>query len=453
MSLEKALPPIAPRYRSILRLQRFMKNPIPFMKENIAKYGETYCFSLRYNNVNILTVDPDIIQHILRKNEANYVKPESSSSALGRFIGKGLLLATGEEHKEQRKLIAPGFRPKSLTKLVTLMDEQIETYFEELDTRVGNGPITIDDEMRLLTFQVMCKAIYGSDMNKEKVDAFYNRFQTLQEFLIKLVRIPGLMKFYDFTGKTKYYEQVSKDNNEAILKIIQERRKTEPKDDLLGMLMACKYENSDDGMTDAKLQEESLVLFVAGHETASNILSWIFYLLKKHPETIVKIKAEADEMLQGKTPTFEQLIRMEYLGRVLDECLRMYPPSWITDRIAVEDDTIKGFHIPKGARVIPFIYGLHHSEKLWPDHDKFDPDRFTKAHRKERHNFAHMPFGAGPRQCIGRNMATMEMKMIILKLIDRYDFDLVKNQKIAMWPAVTLKPRYGIKFNFSMKNS
>ncbi len=452
MSKSPTLPPIAPRYRSILKLQRFIKNPIPFMTDNIKKYGETYCFSLRYDRVNILTVDPDVIQHVLRKNEGNYTKPEASSSALARFIGKGLLLATGEEHTIQRKLISPGFRPKSLTKLITLMDEQIESYFGELDrTILKNDVVQLDEDMRLLTFQVMCKAIYGDDMSKEMVAEFYDRFQTLQTFLTKLVRIPGLMKFYDLTGKTKYFESLSATNNKVIVDLIKKRRKQPPKDDLLGMLMACKYDGSEEGMSDEKLMEESLVLFVAGHETASNILSWIFYLMTKHPEAATRILAEAEESFGDRVPTFEELLKLDYLSRVIDECLRLYPPSWITDRIAIADDEIKGFKIPKGARVITFIYGLHHSEKIWPAHDKFDPERFTKAARSERHNFAHMPFGAGPRQCIGRNFATMEMKMIVLKLLKRYNIKLIEKQKIALLPAVTLKPRYGIKFNFSKR--
>ncbi|MFK8005462.1 MAG: cytochrome P450 [Saprospiraceae bacterium] len=442
------LPPKSPRYRSIIRLQRFIQNPIPFLNENLKEFGDTYCFSLRYSKVNILTIDPDVIQHILRKNANNYEKPDGSTNALARFIGKGLLLATGEEHTRQRALMAPGFRPKQMAKLVDLMDNEIDKYCDELDVRLAkDSKINIADEMKAMTFRVMSKAIYSDDMSKEMIHDFSKRFDTLQDFFIKLVRLPAMMKWYDFNGKTKFYEKVANENNQVLLDIITARRKRELDDDLLGMLMGCKYEDTQEGMTDKQLTEESLILFVAGHETASNILSWIFYLLHEHPECVEKIKTEAENLLQGRKPEFVDLMKMEYLTQVIDECLRLYPPSWITDRIAKEDDEVKGFLIPKGSRVIPFIYGLHHSEKVWPDAEKFDPSRFTKAGRKDRHNFAHMPFGAGPRQCIGRHFAMTEMKMIILKLIYRYDFNLVKNQKIEILPVVTLRPRYGIQFN------
>ncbi len=440
------LPPRAPRYKSILRLQRFMKNPIPFMNENLKEYGETYCFSLRYSKVNILTIDPDLIQHILRKNVANYEKPDASTSALARFIGRGLLLATGEEHSKQRKLIAPGFRPKSLEKLIGFMDGEIDQYYDQMDKKLsGNPAIIIDDEMRKLTFNVMSKAIYGSAMTTERMLQFYDRFQTLQSFLSQIVRIPSLMRWYNINGKTKHYEQISKANNAALLELIDERRKSSREENLLGMLMDCVYEDTGEGMSNQQLLEESLILIVAGHETASNILSWIFYLLAQHPECISKIKAEADASLLTDTPTFDQLLRLDYLNQVIDECLRLYPPSWIYDRIAKEDDHFNGFDIPKGSRVIPFVYGLHHSERLWPNPEVFDPSRFTKAARKERHNFAHMPFGAGPRQCIGRNFAMLEMKLIIIKLLQRYEFEVVKDHKIALLPSVTLKPRFGVK--------
>lgn len=419
------------------------------MNDNLKKYGDTYCFSLRYNKVNILTVDPDVIQHILRKNAANYDKAIAPSSALERFVGTGLLLAIGEQHTEQKKLMAPGFRPKSLSNLIDLIDEEIDAYFDEMDHRIQKNPkVLIDEVMRKMTFSIMTKAIYGKDMDTEMTTAFYNRFQELQEFLVKLVRLPALMKYYNFTGKTKHYEQLSKANNEVILDIIKGRRTSGFGSDLLGMLMGCTYENSTEGMTDQQLLQESLILFIAGHETASNILSWTTYLLDQHPACIQKIKEEAARKLNGQKPSFNDLMQLEYLSQTIDECLRLYPPSWIYDRVALEDDHIKGFDIPKGARVIPFVYGLHHSPKLWKDPEVFRPERFTKEARKNRHNFAHMPFGAGPRMCIGRNFALMEMKMIILKMLDRYDFTLLKNQKISMLPAVTLKPKNPIQFHF-----
>ncbi len=447
--MSKNLPPWAPRYRSWLRLQKFMKNPIPFYKDNLEKYGDTYCFSLRYSKVNIMTVNPDIIQHVLRKNRENYEKPIAQTSLLGSFMGKGLLLSMGEYHDNQRKLMSPGFRPKALNYLIDLLDSELDAYLCELDEQIATKKdVDISEEMKDLTFRLMSKSIFSDSMDRETIKEFSKNFNSLQEFFTTMVRMPFLMRFYNLAGKTKAYEEIANKNKKLLLDIIADREKgTKEYNDLLAMLMAARYEDTGKGMSPKQLQEESLILFVAGHETAANILSWIFYLLHEHPESVAKISAEYDEKFEDGKITFEGLMRMEYLSQFINECLRLYPPSWITDRVALEDDHIAGFDIPKGARVIIYIYGLHHSDKVWDEPEKFNPERFTKAKKKERHNFAHMPFGAGPRQCIGRNFAMMEMQMIILKFIQKYKLELVKNQRIDVWPSVTLRPRHGIKMN------
>jgi len=448
MSIQSKLPPRSPRYRSIFRLQRFIQNPIPFLEDNFKKYGDTYMFSLRGSKVNILTTNPEVIKHIFRKNVDNYEKPAVTSSVLSEFVGRGLLLARGEEHTRQRALMTPSFSPAKIGELVNFMGDEIDTYLDELDERIAQSPqIDILTEMRYMTFRVMLKAIYSDDMDDAKIKTFADKFSTLQEFLVKVVRFPMLMPWHNFVGSTKKYKKIANENNQVIRDIIAKRRNEPPKDDLLGGLMAAKYEDGT-GMTDRKLQEESLVLIVAGHETASDILSWIFYLIHQHPETIEKIKAEEKACLDGRERlTFAELARMEYLTQVINECLRLYPPSWITDRIAKEDDEVAGYFIPKGARVMPYIYGIHRSEAHWKNPTKFDPSRFSKEKRKDLTNFAHIPFGAGPRMCIGRHFATTEMKLIILKMLNRYKFDLVPNQKIEILPLVTLRPKYGIKFN------
>ena len=452
MNKQSKLPPRSPRYRSIFRLQRFIQNPIPFLEDNFKKYGDTYMFSLRHSKTNILTTNPEVIKHIFRKNADNYEKPEVTSTVLSQFVGKGLLLARGEEHTKQRKIMSPSFSPNKIGELVDFMSDEIDTYLDELDKRLNQSPqIDILTEMRNMTFRVMLKAIYSDDMDDAKIKIFADRFTALQVFLVKIVRFPMLLRWFNIKGETRKYKKIADKNNQVILDIIAKRRNEAPKDDLLGGLMAAKYEDGT-GMSDQKLQEETLVLIVAGHETASDILSWIFYLINQHPETIAKIKAEEKALLDGRDRlTFIELARMEYLTQVINECLRLYPPSWITDRIAKEDDEVAGFFIPKGARVMPFIYGIHRSEALWKNPTAFDPSRFSKEKRKELNNFSHIPFGAGPRMCIGRHFATTEMKLIVLKMLKRYEFDLVPNQKIEILPLVTLRPRYGIKFNLKNK--
>ena len=447
------LPPRAPRYGSLLRLPQFITNPIPFMNANLDKYGDTYCFSLRYNKVNILTTNTEIIQHVLRKNAANYEKPIAHTDALGEFIGKGLLIATGEYHSRQRRMIQPSFHRKKLMTLVDVLDREIDAGLDELDNRDKESScVEMNEIMRKLTFRLMSKSIFGKSIDQETIQRFFKNFITLQDFLNQLVRIPSLMKLYTWTGRTQSYSKIAQENNGLIKAIIQQRRTDQSShDDILDMLMNSVYEDTKEGMSDQKLLEETLVLFVAGHETASNILSWIFYVLSQHPTVCSQILVEKKQVCQDQKPTFDQLLQLEYLNRVIFEVMRLYPPSWITDRIAQADDYIAGFDIPKGARVIPYIYGVHHSKAYWDNPEQFNPERFTKENIRNRNKFAHMPFGVGPRMCIGRNFALLEIQMLILKMLERYKLDLVPNQKIELLPAITLKPRYGIRFQLTEK--
>lgn len=277
MNDQSKLPPRSPRYRSIFRLQRFIQNPIPFLEDNFKKYGDTYMFSLRHSKANILTTNPEVIKHIFRKNVDNYEKPEVTSTVLSQFVGEGLLLARGEEHTKQRKIMSPSFSPNKIGELVDFMSDEIDTYLDELDKRLNQSPqIDILTEMRNMTFRVMLKAIYSDDMDDVKIKNFADRFTALQVFLVKIVRFPMLLRWFNIKGETRKYKKIADKNNQVILDIIAKRRNEAPKDDLLGGLMAAKYEDGT-GMSDQKLQEESLVLIVAGHETASDILSWIFY--------------------------------------------------------------------------------------------------------------------------------------------------------------------------------
>lgn len=210
------------------------------------------------------------------------------------------------------------------------------------------------------------------------------------------------------------------------------------------MLLETRYEDTGEGMTDQQLLEESLILFVAGHETSANALAWTWYILCQHPEVVEKIRAEIKTVLGDQTPTFETITQLEYLHQVIQESMRLYPPAWITDRIPIEDDECEGHFLPKDKIVGIYIYGVHHSPLYWPDPEKFDPARFTKEEIKNRPAYAYLPFGGGPRFCIGSNFAMMEMQLILSRMIQRFDIELVPDQMIELSPLITLRPKNGI---------
>ena len=214
------------------------------------------------------------------------------------------------------------------------------------------------------------------------------------------------------------------------------------------MLLDVRYEDTGEPMTDRQLLDESKIIFVAGHETTANALAWTWYLLSRHPEVVVRIREELERVTGGNNPGFDDLHRLEYTASVIEESMRLYPPAWITDRQANEADEVGDLKIPKDAIVVPFIYGVHRSERLWEDPEAFNPDRFAKEEKSRMPAYSYMPFGGGPRLCIGNSFAMMEMQMILATILRRFDIELVPDQTIEAQPLVTLRPRYGIRMRF-----
>ena len=201
-------------------------------------------------------------------------------------------------------------------------------------------------------------------------------------------------------------------------------------------------------MEDSQLLIETLQLLIAGNESSSNALAWTFYLLARHPECIVRIRSEI-ESVAGEGPfDFAALRGLKYTAQVLNEAMRLYPPFWMIDRIAQEEDEAAGIHIPAGIMVIPYIYGAHRNPDFWPDAETFDPDRFESELAGDRHPYAHIPFGGGPRVCIGADMAMLQMLLVLVSYIRDYDFELAADRASEICPMMILRPDGPIPLRF-----
>jgi len=198
-------------------------------------------------------------------------------------------------------------------------------------------------------------------------------------------------------------------------------------------------------MTDQQLLDESLVLYVAGHETTALALTWALYLISSHPDVEQQLYKSTLSQFSEKDPGFSDLRSMGYTAQVIDETMRMYPPAWLLDRKAIEDDEVGGYTINKNQDIFCFTYGMHRNPEYWENPDTFDPDRFSEENKKKHVPHAYMPFGAGPRLCIGNNFAMMEMQLILSMFSKRYRFEVLSDQNITVQPLITLRPRNGIK--------
>lgn len=438
--------PIAeiPRWRTLRNAPKFLKDPIALMESNIKQYGSTYRFQLG-NHPAIFTADPGFIQHVLQKQHRKYIKSPPHFEKLARYLGHGLLTIDGPYWLRQRRLIQPGFHRQRIASLATLMNQVIDDFIEDFDDQVDKEH-DLFDAMQELAFQIIARSIFNLQIDRASLNTISNSISEIQRYVIKEIRTPFLIPWLKVSGQQGKTRRLAAQNDEIILKLIRDRKLSgEPMDDLLQMLLDARYEDDGEAMSDQQLLDEVKILFVAGHDTSGNALSWTLYLLAKHPEWQKRLQTEVDKLLNGRLPEVTDLKTLEQTTQVIQESMRLFPPAWITDRMSISEDHYKGVDIEKGTLLITFLYGAHHHPGHWTDPESFRPDRFSPEQRDKINSAAYLPFGAGPRLCIGNSFAMMEMQLVLSRLLQRYTFRLSPNTQIEKLALVTLKPKYGVR--------
>lgn len=439
--------PRVPRWKSLRNSLRFAYNPIATLDQYVAEYGPTFEFYLGGVVKGILTTDPGLAQFVLQKEHRKWRKSPIQTERMGHFLGNGLLTSDGDYWLRQRRLIQPGFHRKRLAGLTDIINREIDAFLERRFEPAPDAgqPVDVAPLMMELAFRVVAKSLFTTDLNEESLAFMSNALTEVQSFIARTFRQPYLIPWFHFSGLYREQEALANKFDNIILNYIQARQSSNVQyDDLLQMLLDARYEDTGEGMTDRQLVEESAILFAAGHETTANALTWICYLLGKHQEEVEKLRREHEAVLSGREPGFEDLLRLEYTQRVIDEAMRLYPPAWITDRLCVEDCQYEDLPLPKGSRVVAYIWGIHRHPGLWEDPGAFRPERFRPELRKNYHSFAYMPFGGGPRLCIGNNFALMEMQLVLVKMLRRYDIELIPGLEPELQPLITLRPGNGV---------
>jgi cytochrome P450 len=303
-----------------------------------------------------------------------------------------------------------------------------------------------------MTFSMVARSLFGAKLKDEDIDQVSHTICTVQEFIVKQTLQPYMNPWYAVSGDLRKHEEMRAGADSILMAYIKQRRHQEPGHDLLQTLMDARYSDGE-GMSDELVLSESMQLLVAGHETSSNALSWMFYLLSTRPDCLEKVRQEFDSILGDAPLSYTDVPRFEFTTQVIYEALRLYPPFWMIDRMAVADDRAGDVAIPQGSTVIVFVYGAHHAPKYWQNPESFDPARFTKANEKLQPPFTYLPFGGGPRGCIGGNYAMLQILMILSVLLRRYDFELSPGQTIEARAMVILRPRNGIRMTFTEANA
>ncbi len=448
------LQPAWPRVPRLITLRNSMKSardPIGALDQLLAHYGDTMHMYLGGVRPSVVSRDPALVQHILQKNHRRYHKSDLTHGLL-RYLGRGLLTNEGADWLRQRRLIQPGFHRQRLAGLTRLMRAAADEWVAELDalTAVGSAAeLDAHAAMTRVAFRIVARSVFGDSLGESQLTQLSDWLTAIQAFYVNTIRQPYLRPWHWVRGNYGRHDRLAVQMRELVQAAIGRHRAalaaapagTPAPDDLLQMLLDARYEDTGEAMTDTQLLDELNILLVAGHETSANALTWALYLLALHPDTQDELAAEiARELPGGQPPEFADLPRLPLALQVVQEAMRLYPPAWIIDRVATEADEFQGQPIAKGTLFSLYIYGLHHHPALWPDAEVFRPGRFAAGAQPAPPAYGYLPFGGGPRLCVGQHFALTELQLVLIQTIRRYRVELVGAAAPSLSPLITLRP-------------
>ncbi len=430
--------PRVPRPTVLRNLLRLARRPIPVFTEYLERYGDNFILSVGGTRVTHFTRDAEVARHVLQRNHRNYEKSEIQTEQVGKYLGFGLLTNSGEDWLRQRRLIQPGFHRRRMAALTAEMQSVIE---EECARTAGSGTVDLFGFTRQVAFRIIVRALFTRGFGEEETRRLHTILDQLQAYVIYPIRLPFLRGILRWSGQEKRHLALAQESRELIRQQVTNRRRTRgpAPDDLLQMLLDTRYEDTGEPMSDEQLIDEIIILFAAGYETSANALAWTFWLLLKHPAELARLRAAPTD---------------EYFTQVIEESMRLYPPAWITDRVALGPDDAAGFTIDTGMVIGLFIYGIHHNPRYYDDPEAFRPERMHPDRKKERHPFSFMPFGGGPRLCIGHHFAMLEMQLFLRHLVEHYQLTAVGAlpQPVAK-PYVTLHQDRPVPVQLTLRHS
>ncbi len=429
---------------AVAELFKLKENPADHLLELTRRYGEIVRFRIGPYLTHIVT-NPEAIKYVLSTNNQNYRKSEFYQGMVPA-LGQGLVTSDGELWRRQRRIIQPAFQKDKIAGMLGLFVRETRALMDELDAAAGGPPVDIARLMMKLTFDIIGRAMFSKDVSGA-ADEVYEAVGTSQQEAFKRALSPLRLPMPWPTPANRRYGRAVRVIDRLVNGMIAERRALSPGDrppDLLTMLIEAKDEDGRT-MDDRLVRDEAVTALAAGHETTANALAWTWYLLSENPNAAERLRAEVAGVLNGRAEvTAEDLARLTYAERVIQEGMRLYPPAWIIERNTIEVDEILGYHIPRDTIVSLPQWVVHRDPKYWDDPGIFDPDRFAPERSAGRPRFAYFPFGGGQRQCIGEHFAMLEARVILSMLAGRFRFRLKKNHPVETEPLVTLRPKHGL---------
>ena len=433
--------PPGPKGRPILGVMpEFNRDALGFITR-CREYGDVVRTRFFYVTAYFL-YHPDDIEYVVSTNARNFIKAMSlRSNFFQRLVGKGLLTSEGELWRRQRRLSQPAFHRQRINSFGEVMVE----YTQRMISSWQPGELRdVHRDMMRLTLEIVVKTLFNADVSGDADRVGQVLSQIVKPFASQATlkwildnRLPTLAH--------RRFNRSARQIDDIVYRIIEERRRSGyDQGDLLSMLLEAHDEDGSQ-MSDQQLRDEVMTLFLAGHETTALTLSWTWYLLACNPEAEQKFHAELDEVLDGRPPEVNDLPQLKFTEMIAKESMRLYPPAYGLGREAVDECEIGRYVVPAKAQVFMFQWATHRDSRFFPEPDKFFPERWTDEFVAGLPKYAYFPFGGGPRFCIGNQFAMMEIVLLLATIGQRYSLSLAQDHPVNILPAMSLRPRDGIR--------
>lgn len=417
------------------------QDPLLTLQKIALKYGDLVHMQLGRRN-DYLINHPDYIKTILCAPQSEMAR--STPPALKRFLGRGLLTSQGDYHRQHKRMLAPALHRE----IVRQWNETITGKCAQLCDRWSEGDeLNLEAEMLRLTLAIVLKALFSAEL-----EADANGIAAAANTIIKMTHCRTLPVIDDLLdklalGRLRRFKEASASFDGIVYRIIHERRAADaPVNDLLSTLLrVCDEETGNAALTEEEIRDETLTMLMAGHETTAHALTWTWYLLSQHPETQQKLHTELRGVLQGRRPEIDKLEALPYNRMVFSEAMRLYPPVWIVARRNPKAWSLAGYTFPPGSFIFMSQYLMQRDARYFPDPDRFEPERWTPEATAKRPRYCYFPFGGGPRQCIGEGFAWATGLLALATIAQRWRFRLAPDQRVALEPLITLRPKYGMR--------
>ena len=426
----------------VAKIGSIQNDPLRFLGELSDKFGSVACFHVFTLPVIVLS-GPEGIKHVLQDNYKQYSKNTIQYNALKSITGKGLLTNDSEDWLRQRRLAQPAFARPRMLALDEIVSPAVKTM---LDRWAQSECLDVDQEMMQVTIEIVGKALFSIDLSGESIALTGAVLTTLDHIVYRarnMVTPPAFLP----TPRNLSFQRALAVLDRAIYHMIAERRRSgDLCNDLLGMLLKAQDEETGQPMSDRQVRDEAMTMLIAGHETVASALTWTWLLLAQNPAVRGRFYAEIRTVLAGRPPCSADLPALPYTAAVFSEALRLYPPAWLITRTAAAEDSVEGYRIPRGALIVISPYVIQRNETYWQDAQAFQPERFLGPNPPNR--YAYIPYGAGPRACIGSQFAQIEAQLILATAAQRYCLDL-EGSTPAVDALVTLRPHGGMRMRLS----